>query len=510
MLASDRTGSASRGVSDALVMLLAVSTVARVALAGLLDLGQDESYALAISRTFQLSFFDHSPIAFWIAGLMQALAGRDVTPILLRLPFVLMFSVSTWALYELTRRLFTERAGLWAAGLLTTAPFFFASAGSFVVPDGPLVLFLLLASIPLATIVFDPSDNPHWRDWLLAGLALGLAMLSKYQAMLTLLGALAYLAASPRNRRWLARPQPYVAAALALLVFAPVLIWNAQNDWVSFAFQLGRGGDGHHGLDPLSLLRGVLGEALYLQPWTLVALVAAIIVAARGSSAARFCLALALPAIVLFNLLPLLGSPGLPHWSMAGWLFLFPALGQVLARARDTTKRWPLALVTLSAIVLIAVAGAFVLLASDHRIADVSPDLDRSLIEATSWNGMRDGIAQSGALDRPHTFLAAMSWLDGAHLAEALRPASPPVVLGDDPRGFAFLDGPAHHVGEDALLAVTPGELAGTGTFLATHFDSVETIGTFETAKGGFPAYSHIVLLAHNFRGGVTPSYGLR
>ena len=508
MAGRETTAPITRELSRALIVLLAVSTIARLALAGLLDLGQDESYALAISGSFQLSFFDHSPVAFWVAGLMQALCGRDISRILLRLPFVLMFAGSTWAVYELTRRLFSDRAGLWAAGLLTTAPFFFASAGSFVVPDGPLVLFLLLAAIPLANILFDTSDDAHWRDWLLAGLSVGLAMLSKYQAVLTLLGALVYIAASPRNRRWLARPQPYVAALLALLVFAPVLIWNAQNNWVSFAFQLGRGGTGQHSLDLAEFLRTVLGEALYLQPWTLVALVVAAVVA-RKNPAARFCLALALPAIVLFNLLPLLGDAGLPHWSMAGWLFLFPLLGKALADARQAARAWPLALAAFSAVILIALVGAVVLLATNYRIADPSPEIDRGLIEATSWTGVRDGLVASGELARPHTFLAAMSWLDAAHLAEALRPAAPPVVLGDDPRGFAFLDSPQRHIGEDALLAVAPAELAGTRAFLAAHFDSVETIGTFETLKGGLPAYSHIVLLAHDFHGGVTPPYGL-
>lgn len=507
MAASEATVPVTRGPSHALVTLLVVSTVARVAVSGLLDLGQDESYALAISRTFQLSFFDHPPIAFWLAGVMQALAGRDISPILLRLPFVLMFTASTWALCELTRRLWDERAGLWAAGLLTTAPFFFASAGSFVVPDGPLVLFLLLAAIPLATIVLKPSSDHHWRDWLLAGLCIGLAMLSKYQAVLTLLGAFAYLALSPRSRHWLRRPQPYIAALLALAVFAPVLIWNAQNNWVSFAFQLGRGGDGHHGLDPVSFLRAALGEAVYLQPWTLAALIVAVI-AVRRDGAARFCLALALPAILLFNLLPLLGDLGLPHWSMAGWLFLFPLLGAVLAEARDAGRRWPVLLAAVSAAILVVLTVAFVLVGSNYRVVDAGPAIDRYLVEATSWTGVRAGLAQTGRLNRPHTFLGATSWLDAAHLAEALRPASPPIVLGDDPRGFAFLDSPQRHVGEDAIFAVPQGEIRGTTAFVAAHFDSVETIGTLETEKGGLPAYSQTVLLAHNFHGGITPPYG--
>ena len=52
-----------------LLVVLIVGTLARLALAGLLDLGQDEAYALSVSRVFQWSFFDHPPMAFWIAGL---------------------------------------------------------------------------------------------------------------------------------------------------------------------------------------------------------------------------------------------------------------------------------------------------------------------------------------------------------------------------------------------------------------------------------------------------------
>jgi len=44
----------------------------------------------------------------------------------------------------------------------------------------------------------------------------------------------------PTARRWLRRWEPYAAVCIAAAVFAPVLVWNAQHDWASFAFQTSR------------------------------------------------------------------------------------------------------------------------------------------------------------------------------------------------------------------------------------------------------------------------------
>lgn len=490
----------------ALLLLLIVTTLARLALAGLLDLGQDEAYALAVSRSFQWSFFDHPPLAFWTAGLMQALFGRELPALLLRLPFVLMFTGSTWAMFALTRRFYGVKAGLWAATLLNTAPFFFASTGSWVVPDGPLMLTLLLATVFLARALGGP-DGRHWADWLAAGLFVGLALLSKYQAVLVLCGALIVLVL-PANRRWLARPQPYAAVALALLLSAPVIAWNAANGWVSFGFQLGRGGGSPH-FDGALLLVLLGGEAAYLLPWVLVALVVAAIRGARRP-AGQFFLVLGLPTILLFNILPLIGAHGLPHWSMAGWLLLFPALGDWLAATQRLGRSWPGYFRVVSVAAMAVTAAGAVSLVSDWRIFPGDDGINHYLIEATSWSGVREGFADQHLLERPHTFLAGMSWLDAAHIAEALRPSQPPVVLGDDPRGFAFVGNANAHLGEDAYFVVAPDEVADATRFAGQHFDSVEVLGSFETWKGGMPAYSHTVLLAHHFAKPVAVPYGLK
>src|SRR6202042_1297521 len=84
-----------------------------------------------------------------------------------------------------------------------------------------------------------------------AGVFGGLALASKYTALL-LLPAVALFVLVPDWRRrqlrsrylWLRAPPPcrdlWLGAALALLVFSPVLYWNATHDWASFRFQLDR------------------------------------------------------------------------------------------------------------------------------------------------------------------------------------------------------------------------------------------------------------------------------
>src|SRR5690606_14681338 len=97
-----------------------------------------------------------------------------------------------------------------------------------------------------------------------------------YHASLFAIGAALFFGLSPRLRFWLARPQPYAAALLAFVFFLPVIVWNARNDWVSFAFQLGRGADTTV-MGTARILTVFALEALYLLPTTMFLLIAAVI-----------------------------------------------------------------------------------------------------------------------------------------------------------------------------------------------------------------------------------------
>src|ERR1700730_2305645 len=152
--------------------------------------GFHASYTIAISRRLDLSYFDHPPLHQWLAH-FSALILREGPA--LRLPFIALFAATGWLTFALTRDLFGARAGFWAVFGLNATAFFLVSAGSWVVPDGPLLLTLAAAALVFARLFFGRAEpGAAWRLWLAGGFWLGLAGLSKYNAVFFALGLLAF------------------------------------------------------------------------------------------------------------------------------------------------------------------------------------------------------------------------------------------------------------------------------------------------------------------------------
>ncbi len=232
----------SHGVSEsvrAVLMLIAATMAVRILFAWSLGLGIDESYTVATGRHPQLSYFDHPPLAWWLAWAGGQLFGTEA-PLAVRAPFIVLFAVTTWLMFSLTRLLFGERAGLWAAVTLNLAPMIAWTSGTWILPDGPLNAALLAGAYCLCMALFVPgSKAPLW--WLAAGACGGLAMMAKLHGIFLFAGVGLFLITSPAHRRWLATPWPYLAVAVAAAIFTPVIIWNEQHAWVSLLFQTGRG-----------------------------------------------------------------------------------------------------------------------------------------------------------------------------------------------------------------------------------------------------------------------------
>ena len=495
----DRRPSALRAAWAVLV----VGFLARLGLAVLLDPGLDEAYAIAVSRQMALSWFDHPPMVFWWVAAARALAqpwtGDPVPVVLLRLPFLLAFTATSWILFDLTRRLWGARAGLWTLVALTLAPFFLVSAGSWIVPDGPLVLFLAATARILIEILFySPEEKQERRLWLAAGLCLGLAGLSKYHAALFALGAFLFLLAT--SHRWrLARPAPWIGVGLALVVVSPVLIWNAQNGWVSFLFQSSRGA-GRKGPNWPGFGRAVLGQMAYLAPWTLLAAIPATVSRLRAEASlagpTAFLTALALPSILVFTAVPLWGGDSLPHWQMPGWLFLLPVLGKAIAGLEARTGEpsrlaHGFAVVTTALLALAAAAVLFVRVMTPSQGAIARIGIGGFLEESVTWRGLASGLAERGLLsakpaagprDRP--VVVAFRWIEAARIAEALGNRATVVVFDPDPRGFAFLADPAEYVGRDLILVGRPKTFAAGLERVAPFFERIDRVAPVGVTLG--------------------------
>ncbi len=430
--------------------------LARVALAYALGFGVDEAYTIAISRRLSLSYFDHPPLHQWLAHFAALLLGEGGS---LRLPFIVLFAATGWLMFVLTRKLFGARAGVLAVFALNASPFFFVSAGGWIVPDGPLLFALAAAAIVFARLFFDaPEPGAALRLWLAGGFWLGVAGLSKYSAAFAPVGLVAFMALSPRQRHWFAHPAPYLAAALCLAVISPVIAWNASNHWVSFVFQGARGASGGS-WRPAQVGAMAAGEILWLAPWIFAPLLGALIVAARrgrGDERRLFLLCLSLPPILAFTLTPLWGARGLPHWPMPGWFFVYPLLGAWLSEGwakSSSLHRWAIAS---TALLGVAALGLTAQAATGWATALIRlpPGAVDPTLEALGW----DRLAQSPLLrggDAPvPAFVVSIKWSEAGKIAMALGPGMPVIVYSDDPRGMAFLDDSTRFVGDDAVIIV--------------------------------------------------------
>ena len=468
--------------------------VLRLAAAAWAGLGVDESYSLAIARQLQLSYFDHPPLHQWIVHAFSGVLGYGRWA---RLPFVGMFAVSTWLLFDLTRRLFGAPAGLWAAFALNVSGFFTAAAGGWVLPDGPLILCLLAAADQSARLLFTRETFETSRpsaslgDWLWIGVWLGLAGLSKYQAVLVGLGLCGALFALPQGRAELKRPGPYLAASLAILVVSPVLIWNAQNGWVSFIFQGGRA-EPAHGLRPEAILKTLLGQSILLLPWIFAPLILAGWKAARAKVTCErrvFCLMLGLPSIVLFALTPIWGQTGLPHWAMPGWLFLFPLLGEFLAKAAEK-KTWPRTWAIASLAALGVLWTCSVSETATGWIGRTWPALFKAgdpTLESIEWTPLGHALSAMTQQNRAAAFIIAANWHDAGKIGQAMKQGTTILVGSNDPRGFGYgrrIDG---LVGRDALIVMHAEPNLGELDSLRPCFASLKPMGSVAFGRHGAP-----------------------
>ena len=209
-------------------------TVLRLVLAATLPLAPDEAYYFLWSQDLQPGYLDHpSMVALLIRAGVFCFGD---TPLGIRLFGPLLAAAGSVLLWDAGERLFPHRhAGVMAAALLNAT--LMVGVGSIIMtPDTPLLFFWTAGLAAFARLI--TSGNPRW--WLVIGVVMGLALYSKYTALLFIAAAFIWLVTSTEGRAALRTPWPWVAVVLALLVFAPNIAWNAAHGWASYFKQGGR------------------------------------------------------------------------------------------------------------------------------------------------------------------------------------------------------------------------------------------------------------------------------
>jgi dolichol-phosphate mannosyltransferase len=204
------------------LIIVAGFTALRAALAAQLPVISSEAYYWLWSRELAWGYYDHPPIVALVMRLGSP--WLDYSPLGVRLGHLLLSALGSLLFYALCLRLVRPRAALACLVVLGFAPLWLPF-GVLGTPDGPLLFFWVLALF----LFHHAWSRDRLGLWLAAGASTGLTILSKYNGFLLLPTFFGILLLSARGRRQLLSPRPYLALLIALLVFAPNLIWNAQH-----------------------------------------------------------------------------------------------------------------------------------------------------------------------------------------------------------------------------------------------------------------------------------------
>ena len=215
--------------SVAAPLAIAYLLILRLIYLGQLELAPQEAYYWNYAQHLDIGYLDHPPLVAWLIAMSLALGQGEF---FVRLPAVLAWAVMLAFVAAFAHDLAGRGNALRSALLAATLPFFFG-IGVLMTPDAPLAAAWAAALFWLHRALLGGRQTA----WLGAGVAIGIGMLSKYSMVLVPAATLAFMIVDAPSRRLLLSPWAWGGALIALLVFAPVIVWNIQHDWASFAFQ---------------------------------------------------------------------------------------------------------------------------------------------------------------------------------------------------------------------------------------------------------------------------------
>ncbi|MEI6301139.1 MAG: glycosyltransferase family 39 protein [Betaproteobacteria bacterium] len=313
-----------RGYAAALVLTLAF----RLWLAALVPFTGDEAYFTYWGVFPGAGFYDHPPMVGWLLALMLKISAAEWV---LRLPSLLLAPALSLVVLAMLRPFDEARAWLAATAFLLVP---MEVWNVFITTDTPLALwsFLSVAAFAAGLRASAPGGRKGLAWFALAGLFLGLALLSKYFAGLLAIAYGVYALFSPR------RDKPWRGVLLAWAVALPFLgfnfYWNYENCWANLMFNLyNRHGDAGwswrtpllyfatvlYAFSPVALLQLLRGQGSPVLP--------------AGDKVLRFVFVCTAFPFAAFAALSLVKQIGL-HWVLSFVPVAFVFFGMLLSRAQ--------------------------------------------------------------------------------------------------------------------------------------------------------------------------------
>jgi Dolichyl-phosphate-mannose-protein mannosyltransferase len=391
--------------------------------------------ALVYGREWQLGYDKLPPLPWWLVQITYQLVGHDFAYYLLAQVTVAAAFAIVWT----AARPLVGALGALVAVLIVDGLHYVNFTAAKFNHDVIQLPFWALAGLSFHRAL----RHRQMADWLLLGVAIGLSLWAKY-FVVVLAAPLALFVLFDRDaRKVLATPGPYVAAAVALVVMAPHLIWLVQNDFLPFAYAEHRA----------TLPRGPLDHIwhpLQFAGYQLIALAPSLLIALplflprkhTGAPAVskadtfdmRIVTLLAFgPLATLLALCAVTGRGTIAMWGCPLWLFFGLWLVLVAQRRLDNKRLVPIAIIwaASSAAMAVGFIGDYGILPfHDHRY--------RAVFFPGAELGREISQRYSAATGKPLDYVIGGMWVGGnvAHYA----PSHPRLLVDGKPSRSPWID----------------------------------------------------------------------
>jgi 4-amino-4-deoxy-L-arabinose transferase-like glycosyltransferase len=468
---------------------VAVLLVLRLWLSAMAPPVGDEAYYWMWGQKLGWSYLDHPPLHAWLLALMS-IFGWNVFS--LRALTWVTLAGTLWIFWLCAKRLQPEDPGAWwwpSAAIYLATPLFFTM--TWLAFHDHLLIFLSLASAHCFLLFADKWEaDRKGVGWLYAAaVLLGLAVLTKYNAVLLGVGvAIFFIAHRPMRSAWRS-PHLYLAAMVAVAMQAPVIWWNAGEGFASVNFHLSeRWGRPLTELHPVNLLTFLALALIFVGPFMFPAIGTMIRRPLERSFAQRArSLALSVLAVSSLAMLTLsLFAEVYFYWNIVAFLLLMPLVVGWMQR------RWMFAAQLTYGLVFAALSVVNFTLIPVFNLAGINDWTTESIY---GWPAV---AARIEVLEREHQvgFVAASRYTTAAQLGFALHDAGV-TALADRHDQYDFWFDPKTHLGENALVVSDPQIKTGQ---IEPYFETLKLIETVPFERFGKVIYRARIYLGSGFR----------
>jgi 4-amino-4-deoxy-L-arabinose transferase-like glycosyltransferase len=508
------------------------------------DLSADEAHYWDWSRRLDWSYYSKGPLVAWLIRLSCFCWGSD-SMLAVRTPAIFCSALTLLGLAVLTWQATQRMSAVFLATVLVgTYPAF--SVGALLMTiDAPylccwtwaLVLTVTLLQRTPAAIGSEHLGRERKNGngdvlrrngaWLALGLIVGLGILAKYTMVLFVPALLVFLLMSPASRSELQRGGPWLMIATAALCCAPIVIWNAQHDWVTLRHVGGQAGlnssefgqrdSAWFWTGPLEYLFGQAG--LLLGVWFLV-FISAVLSSLRRRSAAAYdfyqnakqmLAVMALVVFVFFGLFSFKTKVQL-NWPVAAYLAGVPLMAAWLTSPHATAERrwWLIAcgvVATLGTALTVVAHSSVFLHEPVQRLTGLAPRRWDPTCRLRGWRELASAVEQMRIQLRANgtePILAGSAWNLPGILA---------FYLPDQPTVYHV--GPAAGQRQSQYEIWRPQPTSDPQVFLGrcfiivgptppafeTAFERLERLPPLTFGKPGQEVATHFLTIAHGFRG---------